>query len=242
MASEPDEQTEDPWWTESWSLDFAGDDGLGGYLRLAKLANQGVAWFWSYLVGPDLGLVVVRDHEIPLPPSRTVRAEGLWAELVCETPGEHWSIGLEAFGVRLDSPADAFAGEIGARVAVGLDVEWETSGDGEEGRVYGDILVGRDRIELDAAGSFRVRRGIEDFSDLGDDTRVNIGAADAPPTASVRASGGGHAREPIEVLGVVAIPAERRDHTPLRLVRVLGRSTDDHGVTAVGWTDLVELT
>ena len=34
-----------------------------------------------------------------------VRADGLWGELMCETPLEHWSYGLEAFGVALDDPA-----------------------------------------------------------------------------------------------------------------------------------------
>ena len=45
-----------------------------------------------------------------------VRAEGLWAELLCETPGEHWSFGLEAFGVRFDDAAEAAASDRGERV------------------------------------------------------------------------------------------------------------------------------
>ena len=53
-------------------------------------------------------LVAVRDHEVPLPRTGLeVRADGLWGELVCETPLEHWSIGLEAFGLGYDDPADA---------------------------------------------------------------------------------------------------------------------------------------
>ena len=54
-----------------------------------------------------------------------VRADGLWGELSCETPFEHWTYGLEAFGVRLDDPADSLRGEIGERMPVGLDIEWE---------------------------------------------------------------------------------------------------------------------
>ena len=49
------------------------------------------------------GPVVVRDHEVPLPrQGLEVRAEGLWCELWCETPLEHWTYGLEAFAVQLD--------------------------------------------------------------------------------------------------------------------------------------------
>ncbi len=80
-----------------------------------------------------------------------VRAEGLWVELLCETPGEHWSIGLEAFGVRFDDEAEAAASDRGERVPVGFDLEWETPD-----RVVGEILVGRARYDLDARGTFAI--------------------------------------------------------------------------------------
>ena len=63
---------------------------------------------------PAAGPVVVRDHEVPLPrQGLEVRAEGLWSELWCEAPLDHWTCGLEAFAVRLDDPDDARTGEIG---------------------------------------------------------------------------------------------------------------------------------
>ena len=157
----------------SWSCDFARGDGTGGFVRLELRPDEGFAWYWAYLVGPLTGLIVVRDHEVPPPRAGLeLRADGLWAELVCETAGEHWSFGLEAFGLRLDDPADALApgGEIGERVAVGLDIEWEVddgptgagairdgrSGDGPAGgTVRGDVLVGQERITFEGPGSFR---------------------------------------------------------------------------------------
>ncbi len=156
-------------------------------MRLELRDDEKIAWYWTYLVGvPGIpGIIVVRDHEVPLPRQRLeIRAEGLWAELWCETPGEHWTFGLEAFGIRLDAPEDALrpGGEIGDRVAVGLDLErrWETTrsdrgersvestraGDdsaatgGERsvesthGVVHGDVLVGRDRFTIEAPGAF----------------------------------------------------------------------------------------
>jgi len=135
-----------------WSLDFADDQGLRGSLTLTVGDER--ASFDAQVVVPGVGVVVVRDDDVA-PPRRddvlVVRAEGLWAELLCETPGEHWSVGLEAFGVRFDSEAEAAVSDRGERVPVGFDVEWETPD-----RVVGEVLVGRARHDLDARGTFTV--------------------------------------------------------------------------------------
>jgi hypothetical protein len=164
----------DELWAESWHLDFAQRDGLGGFVGLCLYPNLKVAWWWTHLVTSG-GLVAVRDHEVALPRSGLeVRAEGLWGELVCETPLEHWSFGLEAFGVRYDDPAEAWGAEWGERVAVGLDLEWEVLGppveaslpgppgvaDGgylQPGSVQGEILIGEARIPFGGTG-LRARR------------------------------------------------------------------------------------
>ena len=99
----------------------------------------------------DGALVLVHDDDVPLPRGALleVRADGLWAELVCETPGEHWGFGLEAFGLRYEDEEDAARSDVGERVAVGLDLEWETPD-----LVHGELLVGRDRIPFDGTGTF----------------------------------------------------------------------------------------
>ena len=162
------------WWADAWEIDFAAEPGLGGFVRLALLPNQGVAWWWTSLVTPRL--VAVRDHEVPLPRAGLeVRADGLWGELVCETPLEHWSIGLEAFGIAYDDPADAWGDEWGERLPVGLDLEWEAFPEPgaqippagprpgptgvaycQPGRVHGLLLIGPDRIPFSGTG-FRSR-------------------------------------------------------------------------------------
>ncbi|HEX3621370.1 MAG TPA: hypothetical protein VHT97_03545 [Acidimicrobiales bacterium] len=154
-------------WEESWYLDFAAADGsLGGYVRLALRPGDRVAWFWAGVVGAGPRLVTVRDDEVPPPSGRAleVRASGLWTELVCETPMEHWSVGLEAFGVALDDPLEAWGQERGDPCALGLDVEWEAlgppspwPGGGAVGysqacAVSGDLLVGTRRVQLDCTG------------------------------------------------------------------------------------------
>jgi hypothetical protein len=143
-----------------WLLDFAAADGIAGFVRLELREAEHIAWYWTYLVGvPDVeGVIVVRDHEVLLPrQGLEIRAEGLWAELWCEAPREHWTFGLESFGVRLDAAGDALraGGEIGERIAVGLDIEWEVGADGPPaGVVHGDVLVGRARHQIDAPGWF----------------------------------------------------------------------------------------
>ncbi len=152
-------------WAEAWHLDVATEDGVGLAVTLATWPGRGAAWWWTYLFRPDLeGPVVVRDHEVPLPrQGLEVRGDGLWGELVCETPLEHWTYGLEAFGVVLDRPADALRGERGERLPIGFDLEWEVDGDAppracgtggrvngysQHGIVRGELLLGRARYEV----------------------------------------------------------------------------------------------
>ena len=136
----------------AWSLEFSDDQGIRGSLTLT--VEGATASFDAQVVVPDVGVVVVRDLEVA-PPRRddvvVVRAEGLWAELLCETPDEHWSFGLEAFGVRFDDEAEATSSDRGERVPVGFDLEWETPD-----RVVGEVLVGRARYALDGTGTFTV--------------------------------------------------------------------------------------
>ncbi|MBV8559845.1 MAG: hypothetical protein JO050_03675 [Acidimicrobiia bacterium] len=155
----------DPLWNESWYFDFATPDGsLGGYVRVGLYPNLGTTWYWAYLVGPGRPLVAVRDHDVPLPrgPSLELRAEGLWADTVCEAPLEHWSVNLEAFAVALDDPAEAYRAERGDRVGFGLDLEWVAAAPAQMSvglpryeqpcAVQGEVLVGEERISVDAFG------------------------------------------------------------------------------------------
>lgn len=169
----------EPLWNESWYFDFAADDGsVGGYVRLGLYPNLGVAWYWAYLVGAAEGapLLAVQHHEAALPSGAVleVREEGLWSALHCETPHEHWTIGLEAFAVGLDEPGEAYAPELrGDKVPFGLDLEWEAAGPvydypmvsryEQSCRVSGEILVGTDTIAFDAFGQRDHSWGVRDW-------------------------------------------------------------------------------
>ena len=139
---------------ESWSFDFASPDGaVGGFVGLTIWAGPRPAWYWAALVGRRRPYLLVRDLEVAPPraaTSREIRADGLWADVNCETPHDHWSLGLEAFGVALDDPEDALGDERGDRTGLGLDLEWEAAagvvgaeaGYSQACAVHGEILVG----------------------------------------------------------------------------------------------------
>ena len=105
-------------------------------------------------VGEVRGVVVVRDDDVALPRGSLleIRADGLWAELIHEAD-DHWSFGLEAFGLRFDTIEEARTSDVGERIPVGLDLEWD------RGRVVGELLVGRARIPVDAPGTFTFHPG-----------------------------------------------------------------------------------
>lgn len=107
--------------------------------------------------------VVVVELEVPLP-SRgwEVRASGLWADHVCETPMDHWSYGLEAFGLAIDRPAELLGSAVGDRVPLGWELEFEARAAaqltgaatryGQVGSVHGLLLEHQQTTEVDGYG------------------------------------------------------------------------------------------
>ncbi len=147
-----------PGWAEVWTFDFwAPNAALAGLVRLAIVPGKRVAEYWAVLVGDGRPMLLVRDPEVPFPPPSAglaIRSEGLWSDLTCEEPLEHWTIGLEAFAVALDDPLEAIGSERGDLVGLGYDLEWERAGDTEAGPfgyrqpclVSGEVLIGDERL------------------------------------------------------------------------------------------------
>ena len=248
----------DPAWADAWEIDFAGVHPasgalLGGFVRLTLLPNQGVAWWWTYLLTPRL--VAVRDHEVPLPRTGLeVRADGLWGELICETPLDHWSIGLEAFGLGYDDPADAWGNEWGERLPVGLDLEWEATAEpggippagplpggaepvafAQPGRVHGEILVGSsERIEFNGTG-FRSRAsGVLDW--WSDRPHRRLAWVERDGGGGVTTGPGAHVAA--VVLGEVPVLVTAPDRPPVQLARALCRADGpEPGSGGPGWAE-----
>ncbi|GMU78751.1 MAG: hypothetical protein AMXMBFR46_15450 [Acidimicrobiia bacterium] len=177
---------------EGWTFEF-GHGRTSGRVRLTLDVVHGRAAFLADLFVGGQGRIVVADESVPVPRAAAgleIRAEGLWASMTCETPFEHWSLGLEAFGLRIDTGTAAGAGAAagaagggdtdardgipagdrgswaelrGERLPVGFDLEWELrapptaladgAGYTQRGVCFGDVLVARERIALDAPAS-----------------------------------------------------------------------------------------
>lgn len=178
----------DPAWEEVWDLDFwAEDASLGGYIRLALRPGLGRAAYWACLVGDGRPLVSVIEAEapVPKPPTLEFRTSGLWADIIAQVPFSHMTVGLEAFGLAFDDPAEVFGRGWGDREALGFDLEWEdeTGPHAPAGepihqspaRVHGEILVGREEIDFDGWGTRRHRWGA---TEVGADEIVGAGRLD----------------------------------------------------------------
>lgn len=145
---------------DRWWFEFVSVDGPSGWVDLRWYPNRRRAVYASVIVVPDGRLIVTVDDEIPMAePSRSLefRHAGLWAQHVCETPWEHWTVGLEAYGTAVDDAADALAVPCwGDPTPIGLDVEWEASAApidlAQPCRVSGEVLVGADAFWIDGTG------------------------------------------------------------------------------------------
>jgi hypothetical protein len=159
-------------WSESWSFDLASADGeLGAWVAFTRFDDH--AWYQAMLAGPHRQLLAVLDHQVPFRSNPLeVRTTGLWADHVCETPFDHWTLGLETFALGVDDPLELHGRQHGDTVALGLDLEWETDGPvleppdaaGVTGyelacRVHGEVLVGRDVIDFEGVGTRSHRWG-----------------------------------------------------------------------------------
>jgi hypothetical protein len=178
---------DEPGWGETWSFEFFTDTGLGGYVTLTVWPHQRLSWYWAYLLDDGGGgPVAVLDDDAPLPRppgSLEVRTEGLWADHICETPLDHWTVANEAFGVRFDDPDEALGRQRGARVPLGFDLEWETDdaavivpdGYAVPCRVHGDVLIEQERLMLDGWGWRHHRWGVLRWDGRGGAGRLDDG-------------------------------------------------------------------
>ena len=149
---------------EQWQFDFwSAEHDLGGWVHFTYDQSSRKAWYVTALLGVDRQLVLVVDPKIPIPQLSQYlefRAEGIWAQHVCETPLEHWTVGLEAFGVTLETAEDAMGNQWGKRTGVGLDLEWERIEDTEETvtgfrqrcSVSGEVLIDEQAFDLHVDG------------------------------------------------------------------------------------------
>ncbi|MEL6890720.1 MAG: hypothetical protein AAFP84_03935 [Actinomycetota bacterium] len=128
------------------------------------------AWYWAALARSDRPLLHITDFEVPVRADPfIVKGEAMWAEHVCDAPGEQWSVGNETYASALDDADEALGRGYGTPTPIAFDLEWyasarptpvdtprDTSSPGErvsgyvqEGVVHGRIeILGEDPVDL----------------------------------------------------------------------------------------------
>jgi len=153
---------------EEWAFSFWTPDGdVGGVVWLRHHPPARTAWYWSALVRAGHPLLHVTEWAAPLPSAGlALRAESLWADHVCESPFEQWTVANEAYAVALDDPADALGAAFGGIAPMAFDLEWYAAGPPEacpggyaqRGEVHGVIELGDGALELDGQPAARSHR------------------------------------------------------------------------------------
>lgn len=122
--------TDEAMWSESWYFDFADPaQGVGGWLRLGLIPNQGHAWINAVLCGPDMPTIAVLDFEAALPTEHThVATDTIDLTLEAVEPLKTYRVTLRGQGEAHDDPTALLRGEPGRPVDVELDLTWTTAG------------------------------------------------------------------------------------------------------------------
>ena len=158
-----------PGWLERWTFeawDKAATFGAVAAITLEPSAHH--AWYWASVVREGHPLLTLVDTELHLPKSSlALRGPALWADHVCETPLEHWTVANEAYGVALTDTDEALGAQRGEVVPLGFDLEWESADDPVEqadgytidATVNGEILIADKTLAVEAIGRWRHQWG-----------------------------------------------------------------------------------
>lgn len=221
-------------WTETWELRLASPTlDLATAIAVVQRPAEGQVSYLGAVLGRDRPPVVVLDHDIPIPRTGLeLRSSGIWADHVCETPHEHWSVGLEAFALELDEPDDLITVGRGHSIPLGFDLEWETPtapvpirADTDDGYFatgfgHGEILLGDQTLEIEGPGHRLHRWG--------------TGPALAEWWADSDDAGWGQPPRPVAALARVSVA----DHNGSVVELQLGPRLDPDGPGPRGWSTL----
>jgi hypothetical protein len=152
---------------EEWVFAAWTPDARFGVLSGHRVLGRR-AWYWAAVAEVGGPLLHVTEFEVPVRSNPfIVKAEALWAEHVCDSPLEQWSIGNETYAAALADPQEALGRAYGVPTPIAFDLEWYataapaeiTDGFEQAGVVHGAIdVAGRPRIELIEVPAHRWRR------------------------------------------------------------------------------------
>jgi hypothetical protein len=158
VVSPGDEQRHTPdaddLWNESYYADFVHDDGtVGGWLRLGLYPNRRVAWWTTWIVGPDRPGVCSVNYAVPVPAGTGLVAEDADTriELDLRQPLEQFRIAATAPAEIFEHPEDVYSGGAGKPARLAVDLIWTT-----DGTPYHYDLTTRYEIPCTVAGTVTV--------------------------------------------------------------------------------------
>ena len=116
-------------WNESWYFDFVDTaQGIGGWVRLGLMPNQGTAWVQALLCGPGMPTIAINDMAAALPADPgAVRTDDVALDLSATVPLQTYRVTLRGRGQAHDDPAALLhADPTGRPVDIELDLEFES--------------------------------------------------------------------------------------------------------------------
>lgn len=121
---------QEPLWSESWYWDFADPtQGVGGWIRLGLMPNQGLAWINALLCGPDMPTVALLDFHAPLPADpNDLRSGRIEMRHGATVPLQEYRVAVSGPAQVYDDPAALLRGEEGRPAELTMDLVWTTSG------------------------------------------------------------------------------------------------------------------
>ena len=124
------ERGDEPLWNESWYFDWVDAvQGIGGWIRLGLIPNEGRSWVQALLCGPDMPTIAISDFDAPLPadPTRVVTPDFEFTQ-AATVPLQTYTVTVRGQGQAYDDPAALLRGESGRPVEVAMDLVWTTHG------------------------------------------------------------------------------------------------------------------
>ncbi len=120
----------EPLWNESWYWDFADpEQGIGGWIRLGLIPNQGVAWVNALVCGPGIPTVALLDFHAPMPADANVVRSGDIELLHSATePLQRYRVQVSGPAFAYDDPAGLLHEKPGRPVEMAMDLTWTTTG------------------------------------------------------------------------------------------------------------------
>ena len=152
---------------EEWTFEWWSPDGSIAGLALYRFDGHPnwAEYAWGLHRRGRPMMQIVQSRIRPRSPM-VLKADGFWAEFVCESEFDQWTIGNETHAVELDDVDEALGRAYGNVVPMASDLEWYATAapqrvaDGyrQDGVIVGDIETAEGVVKIEEMRSVRTHR------------------------------------------------------------------------------------